>query len=68
LVQLLEGLLAQANTGELQSVAMATMLTRAGEVHTGSAYNIGRLAPSVVQLLGAVEVLKHRLLGHINAG
>jgi hypothetical protein len=68
LVQLLENLLVDARSGKLQSVALATMTVRAGEVHTGSAYQAGRHAPSVVHLLGAVEVLKHRLLGQIVAG
>ena len=68
LVQLLENLLTQARSGELQSVGVATMTVRAGEVHTGSAYQAGAHAPSVVYLIGAVEVLKHRLLGQIVAG
>lgn len=59
IVKLLRDMLERAERGDIIAIAVATILP---DLSTGSAYKLGDA--SLCEVVGAVELLKHRVLNH----
>jgi hypothetical protein len=64
-VAMLEDMLERARRGELQSFAIIGIHHIEGQEYTGGGLTFTRLAYRPVLLLGALELIRERILGHV---